>query len=91
MKPGFQGTVYVASTMQNADICEIKDSESLAAGQSGRVRFQFLRHPEFLKVESRVLFREGRTKGIGQITKLIPEKETRDERSSSPHRRKPSR
>lgn len=93
VKQGFQGTVYVNSIMQNADICEIKDKESLSAGEKAIVRFRFLKHPEFLRVGSKILFREGRTKGIGEIKRLIPESEwTAEERhSSSPHRRKPSR
>lgn len=93
VKPGFQGTVYVNSIMQNADILEIKEKESLSAGERACVRFQFLRHPEFLRVGSKILFREGRTKAIGEIKRLIPESDWTDgERcNTSPHRRKPSR
>ena len=45
--------------------------QDLGAGEKGRVHFRFQRHPEFLRVGSRVLFREGRTKGIGEIVRLI--------------------
>lgn len=73
MKPGFQATVYVASTMQTAAIEETtgNNGKDLGAGEKGRVHFRFQRHPEFLRVGSRVLFREGRTKGIGEIVRLI--------------------
>ena len=94
VRPGFQGTVYVNSIMQNADILEIKDKESLSAGERACVRFRFLRHPEFLSVGSKILFREGRTKGIGEIKRLIPDSECTGEEehhNTSPNRRKPSR
>ena len=41
-------------------------------GEKGCVRFRFQCHPEFLHLNARVLFREGRTKGIGEITHLFP-------------------
>lgn len=89
VRQGFQGTIYVASAMQNAIIQEIKDKESLAAGEKGRVKFKYMRHPEFLRVGSRVLFREGRTKGVGEITKLFPGH--CEEKKYSPNKRKPTR
>ena len=93
VKPGFQGTVYVNSIMQNADILEIKERESLSAGERACVKFRFLRHPEFLRVGSKILFREGRTKGIGEIKRLIADSEEtgREHHNTSPNRRKPSR
>lgn len=36
------------------------------------VLFKFIKHPEYLKVGAKVLFREGATKGIGHVTKLQP-------------------
>ena len=48
-----------------------------------------MRHPEFLRVGSRILFREGRTKAIGEITKIIPKQENQlDEKKCSPNKRK---
>lgn len=65
--------------------------DTLAAGEKGRVKFQYMRHPEFLQVGSRILFREGRTKGIGEVIKLVPYQETNEEKKYSPNKRKPSR
>ncbi len=70
VRVGFQATVYVASVMQTAVIEDIQGKETLNVGENGRVRFKFLCRPEFLRVGSRVLFREGMTKGIGEITGL---------------------
>ena len=34
------------------------------------VMFKFIKNPEFVKSGARILFREGRTKGIGQVTQV---------------------
>uniref|UniRef100_A0A4W5LIH4 Translation elongation factor EFTu/EF1A C-terminal domain-containing protein n=1 Tax=Hucho hucho TaxID=62062 RepID=A0A4W5LIH4_9TELE len=41
-------------------------------GEKAVVCFKFIKHPEYLKVGAKLLFREGATKGIGQVTKLQP-------------------
>ena len=33
---------------------------------------RFIKQPEFVKVGQRILFREGRTKGIGKVTQVFP-------------------
>ena len=33
---------------------------------------RFVKHPEFLKEGQRLVFREGRTKAVGNVTKIIP-------------------
>ena len=42
----------------------------MRTGDRGVVKFRFLRYKEFLSVGSRLLFREGKTKGVGKIVKL---------------------
>lgn len=39
------------------------------------VLFRFVRHPEYVTVGMRLLFREGQAKGIGKITQIFPIKE----------------
>ncbi|KAJ3043639.1 GTP binding protein [Rhizophlyctis rosea] len=48
----------------------------LRTGDRSIVRFRFIQHPEYLKLGSRLLFREGRTKGVGKIVRLISESES---------------
>uniref|UniRef100_A0A3Q2TNI6 Translation elongation factor EFTu/EF1A C-terminal domain-containing protein n=1 Tax=Fundulus heteroclitus TaxID=8078 RepID=A0A3Q2TNI6_FUNHE len=36
------------------------------------VRFRFIKHPEYLRLSAKLLFREGVTKGIGHVTHLVP-------------------
>ena len=33
---------------------------------------RFVKHPEYLKTGQRLVFREGRTKAVGSVTKIIP-------------------
>lgn len=42
----------------------------LRTGDRSIVRFRFIKYPEYLKVGQRLIFREGRTKGIGRIIQL---------------------
>ncbi len=51
------------------------DKEYIRTGDKAKVQFRFLYWPEFVKVGSRLIFREGRTKGIGRILRIIPEEE----------------
>lgn len=46
--------------------CLLQDK--LRTGEKAVVRFRFLKHPEYLKVGAKLLFREGVTKGIGHVT-----------------------
>ncbi|KAJ1664157.1 hypothetical protein IW140_004272 [Coemansia sp. RSA 1813] len=50
-------------------------STLLRTGDRARVLFQFIRHPECLAVDSRLIFREGRTKGVGKVIRIL----TKDE------------
>ena len=43
------------------------DSDLLRSGDRAIVRFRFLQRPEYLTAGTKFVFREGRTKGIGQV------------------------
>lgn len=45
----------------------------LRTGDRAIVRFRFIHKPEYMKIGSRLLFREGRTKGVGRVIRLYPE------------------
>ncbi|XP_046598507.1 GTP-binding protein 2 isoform X1 [Neodiprion lecontei] len=72
--PGFQATVHVGNVRQTCAIEGIMDlkEEGLQTNDTASVLFRFVGHPEYLHVGMRLLFREGRTKGIGQITQIFP-------------------
>jgi len=45
---------------------------SLCTNEKGHVTFRFLRHCEYVRPGMRILLRHGKTKGIGNITKVYP-------------------
>lgn len=55
--------------------------DELRTGEKAVVLFKFIKHPEYLKLGAKVLFREGLTKGIGHVTTLQPitQYQTRDD------------
>lgn len=69
---GFQVTVHIGNVRQTATVEAVYDKEELRTGEKAVVLFKFIKHPEYLKVGAKVLFREGVTKGIGHVTKLQP-------------------
>lgn len=69
---GFQVTVHIGNVRQTAIVEAMYGKEALRTGEKAEVRFRFIKHPEYLKVGAKMLFREGVTKGIGHVTKLQP-------------------
>ena len=53
-----------------AQIAEM-DKDSIRTGDKATIRFRFKYRPEFIEKEDILVFREGRTKGIGRIIELI--------------------
>lgn len=67
----YQAMVHVGSVRQTATIiCMTK--EHLRTGDKATVRFRFIKNPEYLKNDMRMVFREGRTKAVGTITHIFP-------------------
>ncbi|KAG1941579.1 GTP-binding protein 2 [Pimephales promelas] len=69
---GFQVTVHVGNVRQTATVEALQGKDELRTGEKAVVGFRFIKHPEYLKLGAKLLFREGVTKGIGQVTKLQP-------------------
>lgn len=63
--------MHVGSVRQTATIINMT-GEHLRTGDKSTVRFRFIKNPEYLRPDMRMVFREGRTKAIGTITKLFP-------------------
>jgi GTPase len=70
IKKNYQAVIHCGTIRQTAKIVEM-DKEIIRTGDRARVQFQFLYSPEYLTEGSRIIFREGRTKGIGEITKIF--------------------
>merc|ERR1712083_174299 len=67
----YQAMVHCGSIRQTASIIRMS-SECLRTGDKAQVLFRFVKHPEFLKEGQRLVFREGRTKAVGNVSKIIP-------------------
>jgi GTPase len=46
------------------------DRQYIRTGDKAQVAFRFVQRPEYLTVGDRILFREGRTKGLGIVKAL---------------------
>lgn len=66
----YEPVIHSATVLQCARIIEVSNKDVLRTGDHASVRFHFVYRPEFLKVGQRIIFREGRTKGIGIVTSL---------------------
>ena len=50
-------------------------TQILRTGDRGLVRFRFMQRAEYLKIGTKLIFREGRTKGLGTVTEVFPLKD----------------
>ena len=69
---GFRTSVHVGNVRQTAVMEGIHPVEGLRSNDQASVVFRFIRNPEYIKKGQRLLFHEGRTKGIGRITQIFP-------------------
>ncbi|VDM39003.1 unnamed protein product [Toxocara canis] len=67
----YQAMVHVGSIRQTATIIKMT-KEVLRTGDRDLVTFRFIRNPEYIRMGSRMVFREGRTKAVGTVTKVYP-------------------
>jgi len=69
--------VHAGVIRQAAKVVEI-DKDLMRAGDKGIIKFRFMYKPEYLKEGTTILFREGRTKGLGVVAKItIPKQITK--------------
>ena len=70
IKKNYQPVVHCSTVRQACKVVEI-DSPVVRMGDRAHIHFRFMYNPEYVKVGSRFIFREGRTKGIGKILSLL--------------------
>jgi GTPase len=70
IKPKYQAVIHTGVVRQTAKVLSI-NSDLLRTGDRGLIRFRFLQCPEYLHEGDTILFREGRTRGIGHVKNLI--------------------
>lgn len=74
IKPNYQAVIHCGVIRQTAKVVDM-DHDLLRTGDKGNIRFRYMYRPEYIKVGTTVLFREGNTKGLGTITKIYPPKQ----------------
>ncbi|KAI8646855.1 translation protein [Parasitella parasitica] len=70
IKSKYQAMVHCGAVRQTASILTT-DKTVLRTGDRAKVEFEFVKNPEYLTIGTRLIFREGRTKGVGKITQLL--------------------
>lgn len=66
IKTKYQAMLHVGPISQTCAIIDI-DRSYIRTGDRALVAFRFVQRPEYLTVGDRILFREGRTKGLGIV------------------------
>lgn len=66
----YQAMVHCGSIRQTASILTMS-KECLRTGDKAHVKFRFIKHPEYIRPGQRMVFREGRTKAVGNVLKPI--------------------
>jgi hypothetical protein len=79
-------TVHCGSLRQTAQIMSM-NQECLRTGDKALVHFRFIKHPEYIKPGLRLVFREGRTKAVGNVVRAIPH----SSQTQSSNRSKPAK
>ncbi|KAJ5246571.1 GTP-binding protein 1 [Penicillium chermesinum] len=69
IKPKYQAMLHVGAVSQTCSVIDI-DRPFIRTGDRALVAFRFIQRPEFLAVGDRVLFREGKTKGLGIVKSI---------------------
>ncbi|KAM4594244.1 LOW QUALITY PROTEIN: GTP-binding protein 1-like [Fundulus diaphanus] len=70
ISPRYQAMVHCGSIRQTATILTM-NKDCLRTGDKASVHFRFIKTPEYLHCDQKLVFREGRTKAVGTITKLL--------------------
>lgn len=70
IKVNYQPYIHCGNVSQCSQIYEM-DKDCLRIGEKAHVKFKFLYRPEYILEGSKIIFREGRSKGVGIITKII--------------------
>jgi GTPase len=72
IKPKYEGVLHCGTIQQTVVLEEIYGAEQVLRNEDrGLVKFFFKYRPEFVKVGEIILLREGKTKIIGTITKIL--------------------
>ncbi|KAJ8963541.1 hypothetical protein NQ317_019038 [Molorchus minor] len=66
----YQAMVHCGSIRQTASILSMS-KDCLRTGDKALIHFRFIKHPEYMTPGQRMVFREGRTKAVGNVIRTI--------------------
>jgi len=70
IKKGYEPVIHI-ETISETVIFEKIDKEYLRAGDRGTVRMRFKYNPQYVYEGQKFIFREGRSKGMGEIKRIV--------------------
>jgi GTPase len=71
IEKNFQGTVYIGFLCRTATIVHIDSpSEAIKPLTWTTVRFRFYARPEYVQIGASLIFREQKTRGMAEVTKI---------------------
>lgn len=70
IKEGYECITHI-ETISETVAFEPLDKEFMSAGDTGKIKMRFKYRPFNIKEGQKIIFREGRSKGIGSITRII--------------------
>lgn len=72
LQKGYQAMLHCGAVRQTVRITAMDHPQGvLRTGDRATVQFEFISHPEHMTLGSKILFREGTTKGLGVVTRLM--------------------
>lgn len=76
MRIGYSPIINCNTIVQTAKIVNIYDKDVLRCGDKAKVKFKFTFRPEYIHLDDRFVFRDGKTKGFGKIIKIYEKENT---------------
>jgi elongation factor 1-alpha len=70
IKRGYEPVIHI-ETISETVVFEEMDREYMKAGDRGKVRIRFKYNPQFVYEGQKFIFREGRSKGMGEIVRIF--------------------
>ena len=70
IKSGYSPVIHCGPIRQAAKL-ELEDDVQLRSGDTCIINFSFIYHSEFMEENMIFFFRDGNTKGVGEVIKLI--------------------
>ena len=71
LKKGYRPIIHCGPIKQVAELSFLNDDmTSMKTGDSELVRFTFVKHPELIEEKMILFFRDGTTKGVGEVVSV---------------------